>query len=100
MRRLTPSPEPKLTPGDPWETPVRILAITNMYPSKECPGRGVFVQEQIKGLARTGLGVRVLVIDRRRDGPTAYYRMNGRIRQEIADFRPDLIHAMYGGVMA
>src|SRR5215469_7876236 len=79
---------------------MQILAITNMYPSDEFPGRGVFVHEQIKSLKTIGLRVHVEFIDRRRDGPSVYYRMGARLTKAIADFRPDLIHVMYGGVMA
>jgi glycosyltransferase involved in cell wall biosynthesis len=79
---------------------MRILAITNMYPSGEFPGRGVFVQEQIKGLCAVGLEVRVLFVDRRQEGPLAYYRMRGKIARTVAEFNPDMIHLMYGGVMA
>jgi glycosyltransferase involved in cell wall biosynthesis len=79
---------------------MRILAITNMYPSTEFPGRGVFVQEQVKGLCAVGVEVRVLFIDRRREGPMAYYRMRRKIARTVTEFDPDLIHVMYGGVMA
>ena len=48
---------------------MRILAITNLYPSAKFPGRGVFVQEQVKGLRAIGLEVQVLFVDRRREGP-------------------------------
>ncbi len=79
---------------------MRILAVTNMYPSEQFPGRGVFIQEQVKGLSALGLGVRVLFIDRWRDGPTAYYRMGERLAAAFREFAPDLVHVMYGGVMA
>jgi glycosyltransferase involved in cell wall biosynthesis len=79
---------------------MRILAITNMYPSAEFPGRGVFVREQIKGLCAVDLEVRVLFVDRRREGPLAYYRMRNKIARAAAEFDPDVIHVMYGGVMA
>src|SRR5206468_3844142 len=72
----------------------------NMYPTAEFPGRGVFVQEQIRGLTAAGLSVRVLFVDRRREGPSAYYRMDSRIAGALEEFGPDLIHVMYGGVMA
>jgi len=39
---------------------MRILAVTNMYPSAAFPGQGVFVHEQVKGLRSIGLDVRVL----------------------------------------
>jgi teichuronic acid biosynthesis glycosyltransferase TuaC len=79
---------------------MRILAITNMYPSTACPDQGVFVQEQVKGLYAIGLEVRVLFVNRRQEGPLAYYRMSNKIRSAIAGFDPDVIHVMYGGVMA
>jgi glycosyltransferase involved in cell wall biosynthesis len=79
---------------------MRILAVTNMYPSEEWPGRGVFIQEQIQGLIAVGLSVRVLFIDRLREGPSAYYRMGTRLANAIKEFDPDLVHVMYGGVMA
>ena len=79
---------------------MRILAVTNMYPSAAQPGSGVFVKEQIKGLCAIGLDVRVLFVDRRRDGASVYYRMGHRIANAIAEFDPDVIHVMYGGVMA
>jgi len=79
---------------------MRILAITNMYPSAAFPGRGVFVQEQVKGLCAIGVEVRVLFVDRRQEGPMAYYRMRSKIGGAVAEFDPDAIHVMYGGVMA
>ncbi|HOX57007.1 MAG TPA: glycosyltransferase [Candidatus Paceibacterota bacterium] len=79
---------------------MRVLAVTNMYPTEEFPGRGVFVQEQIKSLIAAGLSVRVLFVDRLREGPSAYYRMGIRLSGAIEEFEPDLIHVMYGGVMA
>ncbi len=79
---------------------MRILAITNMYPSAAFPGQGVFVHEQVKGLRSIGLDVRVLFVDRRRDGPIAYYRLGSEVPRAVAEFEPDAIHVMYGGVMA
>src|SRR2546423_7136239 len=79
---------------------MRILAITNIYPTARFPGRGVFVQEQIKGLRSSGVEVRVLFVDRWQEGPTVYYRLQGKIRNAVTEFDPDVIHLMYGGVMA
>jgi glycosyltransferase involved in cell wall biosynthesis len=79
---------------------MRILAITNMYPSADFPSQGVFVQEQVKGLCAVGLDVRVLFVDRRRDGPATYYRLRSKVRDAVTEFQPDVIHVMYGGVMA
>jgi glycosyltransferase involved in cell wall biosynthesis len=80
---------------------VKILAVTNMYPSAEFPSQGGFVREQIKGLRAAGLKVRVLFADRRREGPMVYFNwLRKAVRKAIAEFEPDVIHAMYGGVMA
>ncbi len=79
---------------------MRILAVTNMYPSEEFPARGTFVYEQVQSLIAVGLEVRVLFIDRRREGPLAYYRMGTRLATALKEFAPDLVHVMYGGVMA
>lgn len=79
---------------------MRILVITNMYPSPAFPSRGVFVEEQVKGLRSVGLEVEVEFIDRLREGPMAYYRLGRRIRAAVTRFDPDAIHVTYGGVMA
>jgi glycosyltransferase involved in cell wall biosynthesis len=79
---------------------MRILAVTNMFPSEAFPASGVFVQEQVKGLRAAGLDARVLFVDRRREGPRSYYRLRGKVRSAVAEFNPDVIHVMYGGVMA
>jgi len=41
-----------------------------------------------------------LFVDRRQEGSLAYYRLGSRIRSAVAGFDPDVIHVMYGGVMA
>jgi len=79
---------------------VKILAVTNMYPSPERPGSGVFIEQQVQGLLSRGMDVRVMFADRRKQGPSVYYRIGTMIQRELADFTPDLVHVMYGGVMA
>ena len=41
-----------------------------------------------------------MFLDRRRDGPWVYYRLGPALRRKVSEFAPDLIHVMYGGVMA
>lgn len=79
---------------------MKILALTNMYPSVDSPGRGVYVEQQIQGLRSRGLQVRMLFVDRRREGPLVYYRLGRTLRAAVNEFAPDLLHVMYGGVMA
>lgn len=79
---------------------MRILAVTNMYPSPARPGSGVFVAEQVRALREMGVEVQVEFIDRRTEGPWVYYRAADRVRRAVDRFRPSVIHMMYGGVLA
>lgn len=79
---------------------LRVLAITNMYPSSERPWLGTFVEQQIRGLVSIGVEANVLYFDRKSKGPRIYYRMAQRIQATVARFDPHLLHIMYGGVMA
>ncbi len=79
---------------------MRVLAVTNMYPSAAMPANGVFIAEQVKGLREAGVEVHVHFVDRRSQGMWAYASMLGPIRDAIGHLRPDLLHIMYGGVMA
>ena len=79
---------------------MRILAITNMYPSVAVPTSGVFVEQQVKGLREIGLTIDVLLINRVDHGMKAYWNAGDLIQNQIKESDPDLIHVMYGGVMA
>jgi glycosyltransferase involved in cell wall biosynthesis len=79
---------------------MNVLAVTNMYPTRAHPGAGTFVKQQIDGLRNAGVNVSVLFVDRLRDGMKAYMRVPALVRQALVDARPDLVHVMYGGVLA
>ncbi len=79
---------------------MRILAVTNMLPSAERPSKGTFVEQQVKGLTDAGIAVEVLLIDRVGLGPATYAKTVGVVRSRVVQVRPDLVHVMYGGVMA
>jgi len=79
---------------------MKILAVTNMYPTPERPGTGVFIEQQVNSLVSRGIDVRVMFVDRRKNGPSVYYRIGSMLERELAEFAPDLVHVMYGGVMA
>ena len=54
-----------MTKSNQLETPaaqerMRVLVVSNMYPSQEHPVQGIFVHEQVKALRRAGLDVRVV----------------------------------------
>jgi glycosyltransferase involved in cell wall biosynthesis len=79
---------------------MRILAVTNMYPFTHAPDSGVFVEQQVEGLRRIGLDVDVLFVNRLQEGMSAYRGLRSQVRNRINHFRPDIVHSMYGGVMA
>jgi glycosyltransferase involved in cell wall biosynthesis len=79
---------------------MRVLAITNLYPTADRPWLGTFVEQQVAGLRSAGVGVKVLYFDRKKEGPRVYFRMGPQIEEACAVLRPDLLHVMYGGVMA
>ena len=79
---------------------MRILVVTNMYPAAHAPHSGVFVEQQVESLRQIGLNVDVLFVDRLVEGIRTYIDLTPQVRDRIKQFRPDVIHAMYGGVMA
>jgi glycosyltransferase involved in cell wall biosynthesis len=79
---------------------LRILAVTNMYPTATHPTSGTFVEQQVNGLRQVGLITEVLLIDRLNSGMKGYLALARRLRAAIATFKPDIVHCMYGGVMS
>lgn len=74
---------------------MRVLAITNMYPSEHKPGWGSFVQSQVESLREAGIEVDVLVIEGYRSR-WEYLRAVMTMRRMIRRTRYDIIHAHYG----
>src|SRR5215468_7752023 len=79
---------------------MRILAVTNMYPIESAPTLGIFVEQQVKGLIGIGVQVDVLHLNRREYGPGVYWSTTERIEEKLKMHPYDLMHVMYGGIMA
>jgi teichuronic acid biosynthesis glycosyltransferase TuaC len=79
---------------------MRILAVTNMYPADHAPDTGVFVEQQIAGLKQIGLEIEVMFVDRIKQGMRVYLGLESQIQAAVSRFQPDVIHSMYGGVLA
>ena len=79
---------------------MRILAVTNMYPSLKIPASGTFIKQQIDGLKEVGLEVDVMFAERIKDGMRVYWGIGKRVKARIEEFRPDIVHVMYGGIIA
>ena len=79
---------------------LRLLAVTNLYPTPQTPSSGTFIEQQVKGLRQSGVDAEVMLVDRRQKGMRAYWGLGGQVSARIADVRPDVVHVMYGGIMA
>lgn len=79
---------------------MRVLVVTNMYPTEQMPHAGPFVAAQVESVRRLGVDVEVLHLERPESGRGVYRRLAGRLRRHVAAAQPDLVHAAYGGVMA
>jgi glycosyltransferase involved in cell wall biosynthesis len=74
---------------------MRVLTVTNMYPTAEEPWFGCFVHEQVEDLRALGLDVDVLQFDGRRDR-LEYARAARRLHELVTRTRFDVVHAHYG----
>lgn len=80
---------------------MRILVVSNLYPTPSRPASGTFVRAQVEALGRLDdLDVDFFRIERSHQGRRAYARLRGDVLRRVADTAPDLVHVMYGGVMA
>lgn len=61
---------------------------------------GTFVEQQIVGLKRIGVEVDVMLVNRAERGMGSYFTMGAALRERIGQFQPDVVHVMYGGVLA
>jgi teichuronic acid biosynthesis glycosyltransferase TuaC len=80
---------------------MKVLVLTNMYPTPESPSWGTFVEEQVESLRREGIEVDVLFVD----GWTSklnYLWGFFRLWVRLLTNRYDLIHAHYvfSGIIA
>lgn len=71
---------------------MKILHITNNYPSPEFPIFGIFVKEQIDSLSALGLENEVFFINGRGNGKYEYLKAILKIRKHLNKNKYDLIH--------
>jgi glycosyltransferase involved in cell wall biosynthesis len=79
---------------------LRVLVVTNMYPTPSSPAGGVFIELQVRSLRQLGVEVEVLHFDRRSRGPRAYWRLGRELTRAVERTQPALVHIAYGGVLA
>src|SRR5262249_48770749 len=74
---------------------LKVLTITNLYPSPAAPAYGSFIASQVQSLIAEGVAMDVDFIDGRRSR-WAYARALPRIRRRLREGGYDLVHAHYG----
>jgi glycosyltransferase involved in cell wall biosynthesis len=74
---------------------VRILLVSQMYPSAEEPDFGVFVQGLERELAALGHEIERVVLDRRGGGKRRHLRLAARTWKASRRFRPDVVYAHF-----
>ena len=74
---------------------VRILLVSQMYPSAAAPDFGVFVQGLERELAARGHEFERVVIDRRGGGKLRHLRLARRAIQAARRFSPDVVYAHF-----
>lgn len=74
---------------------MRVLVVTNMYPTADKPAFGTFVRDQVASLGALGVDVDVFFMDGKASRLN-YLRGFGRLRRHLREHAPyDLIHAHY-----
>ncbi len=71
---------------------MKILHITNNFPTLNFPIFGIFIKEQIESLRSLGSENEVFFINSREEGKGAYLRSLGRLRRLLKKNNYDLIH--------
>jgi glycosyltransferase involved in cell wall biosynthesis len=80
--------------------PVKVLLVTNMYPTPATPTAGPFVASQVESLRALGLEMEVLHFPRSQLGRRVYRGLAKKVGEAVVEFEPDLVHVSYGGIMA
>src|SRR3954453_4270311 len=73
---------------------MRVLVVTNLYPSKERPALGPFVRDQVEALRRRrDLDVELFAFS---PGPRALLGATARLRRRFKGQKFDIVHAHFG----
>ncbi len=79
---------------------MHVLVVTNMYPTEAVPYAGAFVAAQVESLRAAGVDVDVFHLARPERGRNVYRGLGTKVKELVSELEPDVVHVMYGGVMA
>ena len=78
---------------------MKVLHVSNMWPTEDKPHYGAFVKAQIASLENSGVLCKVIV-DSETEGIKKYWSLRTLTSRAIKDFEPDVIHAHFGWTAA
>lgn len=80
---------------------MKILVVTHMYPSRQHPEHGIFVEQQVASLRREGVDVDVLHVDTKKS-KWLYLWSFVPLQKQVLTHRYDLVHGHYvfAGIVA
>jgi glycosyltransferase involved in cell wall biosynthesis len=71
---------------------MKVLHITNAYPYRDYESFGIFIKEQIESLNNQNITTKTIFINANKFGNKEYFKNISKIKKEIKEFMPDLIH--------
>ena len=79
---------------------MKVLFVTNAYPSPERPWLGTAVRLQEQGLSSLGVEVTILYLNRTDAGQAVYLSALPLIKQKFTEGQFDILHVQFGGIQA
>jgi teichuronic acid biosynthesis glycosyltransferase TuaC len=89
-----------LTCAGDLQTSLRLLMVTNMFPTAAAPDDGTPVADEHAALEAAGCEVELLHVPREGGGPRVYLGLGRQVDRLLNRVPSDLVVVMYGGVMA
>jgi len=78
---------------------MRVLGVTNMWPTEAAPWAGVFIHDQVESIRARGVDLEVMFVDRLDGGLRRYRAVPADVSAAMANGF-DLVHSFYGGILA
>jgi teichuronic acid biosynthesis glycosyltransferase TuaC len=79
---------------------MRAVVVTNVYPTPASPSAGTFAADHVAGLRAADVSVELLFVPRHEVGRRVYRGLGRRVAGLARSTRADVVHVLYGGVMA
>ncbi len=95
-----PATADSLTSAAELQTSLRVLMVTNMYPTAAAPDDGTPVADEHVALEAAGCDVELLHVPREGGTRRVYLGLGRRVEQLVETTAPDVVAVMYGGVTA